>query len=130
MSIGIAIMGHCRTRTYSRLAGCPLLALSGHRLCAAVMVLVQILGSYFAHRGLANCVLAWVAKSGEVLFDTQQDTTCAGLYARTLLLDIGPAGFAHRGDLHKRRLARLSEIIDFSPYLDTTAAHNPKITYG
>ena len=76
------------------------------------MVLVQVSGAYFTHRGMANCVLAWLAKSSEVLFDAQQDPTCAGCYARALLLDIAPAGFAHRGDLHKRRLARFSEIIE------------------
>jgi hypothetical protein len=68
--------------------------------------------SHFAFCGMADCVLARFAQSSEVLFDAQQDATCAGLYARTLLLDIRPAGFAHRGDLHKRRLARLSEILE------------------
>ena len=68
--------------------------------------------SHFAFCGMADCVLAWFAQGSEVLFDAQQDATSAGLYARTLLLNIHPAGFAHRGDLHKRRLARLSEILE------------------
>jgi len=68
--------------------------------------------SHFAFRGMADCALALLAQSSEVLFDAQQDATCAGFYARALLLNIHPAGFAHRGDLHKRRLARLSEILE------------------
>jgi hypothetical protein len=68
--------------------------------------------SHFAFRGTADCVLALLAQSSEVLFDAQQDATCAGLYARTLLLNIHPAGFAHRGDVQKRSLARFTEILE------------------
>ena len=52
------------------------------------------------------------AQSSELLFDAQQDATCAGLDARTLPLNIHPAGVPHCRDLHKRRLARLSEILE------------------
>ena len=65
---------------------------------------------HFAFRGMADCVLASLAQSSELFFDAQQYATCARFYARTLLLNIHPAGFAHRGNLHKRRFARLSEI--------------------
>ena len=68
--------------------------------------------SHFAFRGMADCVLALLAQSSEVLFDAQQDATCAGFDARTLLLNIHSAGFAHHGDLRKRRLARLGEILE------------------
>jgi len=41
-------------------------------------------------RGIADRILALFA-----LFHTQQDATCGGLYARALLSNILPAGFAH-----------------------------------
>ncbi len=68
--------------------------------------------SHFALRGMTDCGLACLGQSNEVLFDTQEDATCARLYARALLPDICPAGFSHRADVHKRRLARFSEILE------------------
>jgi hypothetical protein len=61
--------------------------------------------SHFALRGMTDCGLACLGQSSEVLFDAQEDATCARLYARALLTDICPAGFSHRADVHKRRLA-------------------------
>jgi hypothetical protein len=68
--------------------------------------------SQFALRGMADCVLAFLAQSSEVLFDTQEDATFAGLYARALLLNVRPAGCAHIGDFHKSRLARFGQILE------------------
>jgi hypothetical protein len=73
--------------------------------------------------GLADCVLACLGQSSEVFFDTQQDATCARLYARALLLDVYLAGFGHRADFHKRGPALLSEILEmcFSTLNKTTS---------
>ena len=49
--------------------------------------------SRFVFRGMTDCVLALLAQCSEVLFDAQQNPTCARLYASTLLLNIHPAGF-------------------------------------
>jgi hypothetical protein len=67
--------------------------------------------SQFALSSVANCVPASVAQSSEVLFDTQEDAASAGLHAMALLSDIYPTGFAHGADLHKGRLALLSEVL-------------------
>jgi hypothetical protein len=70
------------------------------------------MASLFALSGMANRFLAWLAHSGEVLFDTHQDATSARLDSRTVLVDIRCARFTHRRNPRERRLARLTEIIE------------------
>jgi len=62
--------------------------------------------------GVADRVLAGLAQSGEVLFDAQQQPTCAEFDTGALLPDIRLAGFAHCGDLHERGLARFTEFFE------------------
>jgi len=70
------------------------------------------MNSCFAFSGMTNRFLALVAHGGEVLFDTQKNAPCARLCGGTVFLDLRSTGFAHRGDLHECRLARLAEIIE------------------
>src|SRR6188508_2188593 len=65
-----------------------------------------------ALRGMADCVLAWLAHRSKVLFDAKQDATCASLYASAFLLNVQPACFEHCGGLHKSRLAWLGKILE------------------
>jgi len=55
----------------------------------------------FALRGMADCVLAWLAHRSEVLFDAKQDATCASLYASAFLMNVHPAAVVFtRAALH------------------------------
>src|SRR5262249_21396715 len=75
------------------------------------------LAAHFALGRAADGMLAAFAQSAEVFLDAQQDAAGAGFDGATMRLDIGPARFAHRGDLHERRLAGPREIGEV--HLDT-----------
>ena len=44
-----------------------------------------------------------------MLLDAEEDAACARFHSGTVLMDIRPAGVAHRGDPHQSRLTLLSE---------------------
>src|SRR5258708_8771721 len=80
------------------------------------MTIVRGMGSIDALSVALSCtayrLLAWLAQTGEVLFDAQQDATGGGLDGGALLLDIRPTGFAHSGISNNRRLSGIIEILE------------------
>ena len=76
-------------------------------------------GSHLALGRMGDRILARFAQRGEMLSDAQEDAALAGFDPAALRLDIGAAGFAHRGDPHEGRLAWLGQILEVR--LDTFA---------
>src|SRR5260370_30068061 len=80
------------------------------------MTIVRGMGSIDALSVALSCtayrLLAWLAQTGEVLFDAQQDATGGGLDGGALLVDIHPTGVAPSGHSHERRPAGVREIVE------------------
>src|SRR5260221_10855617 len=78
------------------------------------MTIVRGMGSIDALSVALSCtayrLLAWLAQTGEVLFDAQQDATGGGLDGGALLPENRPPGFAPSRNSHERRPSRLIKI--------------------